>query len=227
MKALKIFAITALVLIVVIWFSPYRAILPGYHAFYFTPKKYDNQLMIIKRKKAELVKLPKPKQQQFLIKALTEQIFPFWYGIRWSFYGNTTTPGDGSIACGYFVTTTLSHAGVKLNRVKLAQCASEEMIRSLVQKQNITHFNSISLQNFINGISKKGKGIYIIGLDNHTGFIYIDSTNEVRFIHSSGRFPFCVINEKASESVVLEKSDYKVVGKISDDDVFLKNYFNN
>jgi hypothetical protein len=96
-----------------------------------------------------------------------------------------------------------------------------------VQKQNITHFNGLTLQNFISGITQKGKGIYIVGLDNHTGFIYIDSTNEVRFIHSSGRFPFCVINEKAAESVVLEKSIYKVVGKISDDDVFLKNYFNN
>jgi hypothetical protein len=227
MRTINYILITFFLLIIIIWFSPYRAILPGYHAFYFTPKKYEKELNNIKSQKTEFGKLSKQKQQQFLINTLTKHIFPFWYGTRWSFYGNTTTPGDGSIACGYFVTTTLSHAGVKLNRVKLAQCASEEMIRSLVQKQNITHFNSLSLQNFINGITKKGKGIYIIGLDNHTGFIYIDSNNEVRFIHASGRFPFCVVNEKASESVVLEKSDYKVVGKISDDDVFLNNYFNN
>lgn len=227
MRTINYILFTFFLLIIIMWFSPYRAILPGYHAFYFTPKKYEKELNNIKSQKTEFGKLSKQKQQQFLINVLTKHIFPFWYGTRWSFYGNTTTPGDGSIACGYFVTTTLSHAGVKLNRIKLAQCASEEMIRSLVQKQNITHFNSLSLQNFINGISKKGKGIYIIGLDNHTGFIYIDSTNEVRFIHASGRLPFCVINEKASESVVLEKSDYKVVGKISDDDVFLKNYFNN
>jgi hypothetical protein len=227
MRTINYILITFFLLIIIIWFSPYRAILPGYHAFYFTPKKYEKELTNIKSQKTEFGKLSKQKQQQFLINTLTKHIFPFWYGTRWSFYGNTTTPGDGSIACGYFVTTTLSHAGVKLNRVKLAQCASEEMIRNLVQKQNITHFNSLSLQNFINGISKKGRGIYIIGLDNHTGFIYIDSTNVVRFIHASGRFPFCVINEKASESVVLEKSNYKVVGKISDDDVFLNNYFNN
>lgn len=227
MKVLKIVLIITVVLIMIIWVSPYRSILPGYHAFYFTPKKYEKELTKLESDKKVIAKLSKQKQQQFFINALTKQIFPFWYGTRWSFYGNTTTPGDGSIACGYFVTTTLSHAGVKLNRIKLAQCASEEMIRSLVRKQNITHFNSLSLQNFINGISQKGKGIYIIGLDNHTGFIYIDSTNEVRFIHASGRFPFCVINEKASESVVLEKSNYKVVGKISDDDVFLKNYFTN
>ena len=227
MRTLNYILITFFLLIIIIWFSPYRTILPGYHAFYFTPKKYEKELTMLESDKKVIAKLSKKKQQQFFVNSLTKHIFPFWYGTRWSFYGNTTTPGDGSIACGYFVTTTLSHAGVKLNRVKLAQCASEEMIRSLVQKQNITHFNSLSLQNFINGISKKGKGIYIIGLDNHTGFIFIDSTNEVRFIHASGRFPFCVINEKASESVVLEKSDYKVVGKISDDDVFLKNCFNN
>jgi hypothetical protein len=227
MKALKILFITAVVLIIIIWFSPYRAILPGYHVFYFTPQKYEKVLTKLKSDKKVIAKLSKHKQQQFFINSLTKHIFPFWYGTRWSFYGNTTTPGDGSLACGYFVTTTLSHAGVKLNRVKLAQCASEEMIRSLVQKQNITHFNGLTLQNFISGITQKGKGIYIVGLDNHTGFIYIDSTNEVRFIHSSGRFPFGVINEKAAESVVLEKSIYKVVGKISDDDVFLKNYFNN
>jgi hypothetical protein len=101
------------------------------------------------------------------------------------------------------------------------------MIKSLTEKKNITYFNNLNLKKFINGIIKKGIGIYIIGLDKHTGFIYVDSTYQVQFIHASGRFPFSVINEKADESIVLEKSNYKVVGKISDDEQFLKNYFSN
>lgn len=201
--------------------------LPGYHAFYLTPQKYEKCLWAIKAKK-EAAKTKNISQiKKIFISSLTDKIFPFWYGTRWSFYGNSVTPGDGSIACGYFVTTTLSHVGVPLNRVKLAQCASEEMIKNLVQKQNIYHFNNIGLSAFIKGVKQKGKGLYIIGLDNHTGYIFINEEYEVSFIHSSGRFPFCVINENAAKSIVLEKSAYKVVGKISDDELFLKNWLMN
>ncbi|MFZ4799859.1 MAG: hypothetical protein ACOYMA_20370 [Bacteroidia bacterium] len=226
-KGLIILFLWIVILTIFIWFSPYIAILPGYHTFYLTPQKYANCLLTIKQQKEEAKNKTTNQIKQLFVTSLTNKIFPFWYGTRWAFYGNSTIPGEGSIACGYFVTTTLSHVGVPLNRVKLAQCASEVMIKNLVQKQNIYHFNNLSLLAFIKGIKQKGKGLYIIGLDNHTGFVFINENNEVNFIHSSGRFPFCVVNENASESTILEKSVYKVVGKISDDELFLKNWVMN
>lgn len=157
------------------------------------------------------------------IKAMNTKIFPYWYGTEWDFNGTTQFPQKGKIACGYFVTTTLQQAGVPINRVKMAQCASEEMIRSLTSKKNIHHLSGISLSEFENKLKKLGNGLYIIGLDNHTGYLLIDDKQNY-FIHASGWFPFKVVRQKISESDVLARSKYRVVGKISDDDFFLKNW---
>ena len=155
------------------------------------------------------------------LKGITQKVFPYWYGTKWDFNGTTEMPQEGSIACGYFVTTTLRDMGVPINRVKMAQCASEEMIRALTSKEHIHHLSGMSLTEFEQKIMGYGDGLYIIGLDNHTGFIFINGEEHV-FIHSTGWFPFKVVKDNISESSVLSKSKYRVVGKISDDDHFLK-----
>ncbi len=160
------------------------------------------------------------------IKNITKKVFPYWYGTKWDYNGTTEMPQQGSIACGYFVTTTLRDMGVPINRVKMAQCASEEMIRSLASKKYISHLSGISLFDFEKKMIKLGNGLYIIGLDNHTGFILING-DEHLFIHSTGWFPFKVVKDQISESSVLSKSKYRVVGKISDDDDFLKKWVEN
>lgn len=157
------------------------------------------------------------------LKGITHKIFPYWYGTKWDFNGTSQMPQEGSIACGYFVTTTLRDMGVPINRVKMAQCASEEMIRSLTSKEHIHHISNTSLAEFEKKMIGYGNGLYIIGLDNHTGFIYING-DEHYFIHSTGWFPFKVVKDQISESSVLSKSNYRVVGKISDDDAFLKRW---
>lgn len=113
--------------------------------------------------------------------------------------------------------------GVPINRVKMAQCASEEMIRSLTSKENIHHISNVSLAKFEEKLVSYGNGLYIIGLDNHTGFIFIDGDAHY-FIHSTGWFPFKVVKDVIGESSVLSKSNYRVVGKISDDKAFLKRW---
>lgn len=145
---------------------------------------------------------------------LLDSIIETWYGTKWDFYGTSTVPDSGSIACGYFVTTTLLHSGVKLNRVRLSQCASEEMIKTLVEREDIKRYSNYSIEKYIMAIKKAGKGIYITGLDNHTGFTWYDG-KEVWFIHSSGTDPYCVVKEKALETSLLAHSNYRVTGKIS------------
>jgi hypothetical protein len=150
-------------------------------------------------------------------------VFPYWYGTKWDFNGTTETPNEGSIACGYFVTTVLRDMGVPIKRTKMAQCASEEMIRSLVSKKNIYHLSGLKLEEFEKNLKKLGYGLYVIGLDNHTGFISF-SQEGCYFIHSSGYYPFQVVKEKVSESKVLSKSKYKVIGKLTSDEGFLKGW---
>lgn len=152
--------------------------------------------------------------------SIDNRIFPFWYGTDWDFYGTTETPGAGKIACGYFVSTVLRDAGLKVNRVSLAQQASENIIKSLTTEARIKRFRNVSLQKFVAEIEKLGAGLYVVGLDFHVGFLYHDGA-EVYFVHSSYVEPSETIREKAAASPVLEASKYRVVGKISADDALI------
>jgi hypothetical protein len=157
---------------------------------------------------------------------ITKRVFSYWYGTKWGFYGTTEKPNDGKIACGYFVTTTLRDMGYPINRVKLAQFASEKMITSLISESNIKRFSNTDMNSFEKELKRNGKGLFIVGLDNHTGFLLIDD-KENYFIHSSGAYPYKVVKDILSKSPILKKSKYKIVGKISDDEIFLNKWINN
>lgn len=154
------------------------------------------------------------------INSLTQSLYPLWEGTSWSFYGNTQTPKNGKIACGYFVTTLLEHTGVKLDRIGLAEIESETMIRKLVVKENIIVYRNTGIEKFIQQIKNQGDGLYLVGLDFHTGFIWCRN-QQVYFIHSSYIGPECVVKETAGQSPILISSRYRVTGKISDDKIFL------
>ena len=49
--------------------------------------------------------------------------FEHWKGTPWDFNGTTRIPGQGTIACGYFVTTALQDAGFDLPRYRCGQMA--------------------------------------------------------------------------------------------------------
>jgi hypothetical protein len=152
-----------------------------------------------------------PATQRKLISYITDSLLPCWYGTPWDYNGTTEIPGQGKIACGYFVTTTLRDAGMKINRVKMAQCVSQNLLYDLCT--NFKKFSNKSLEYFVNEIEKSGYGLYIVGLDNHTGYIYHDG-KEVWFIHSGVLPPRCTLKEKAITSETLRRSAYRVVGRI-------------
>lgn len=146
-----------------------------------------------------------------LINFISDSLLPCWYGTPWDFNGTTQIPQQGNIACGYFVTTTLRDAGLTIDRKKLAQCASEQLVKTTCTE--IRRYSNKSLNHFVEEIRKSGFGLYIVGLDNHTGFILNDG-KEVYFIHSGVITPRCALKEKAIESKTLRFSNYRVVGKI-------------
>ncbi len=206
------------------YFMKRTPILWGYHEFYFTPKKYTNILHQLSDERKALTSGDENISQVFIRQF--RSLLPFWYGTRYSFYGQTETPGEGKIACGYFVTTVLEDLGLKIKRNKLAQLPSEEMIKSLVEKESIRRFSRYTITDFLVGVQESGTGLYLVGLDTHTGFLLYQN-NEMRFIHASGRFPFAVVNERAKDSIILGKSNYRVVGKLSDDKKVLQNWLSN
>ena len=179
---------------------------------------------IIKSKnKTGWSKLPLQQKEKIFSKAVVETIVPGWIGTTWDFNGTTEIPGQGGIACGYFVTTVLRDAGLDLARIKLSQCASEQMILALIQPKYVERFRNAPMDNFIQSIQQQGYGLYIVGLDNHTGFIYNDG-DEIYFIHASYVGTRAVQKDKAGTNPILQQSKYKVLGKISADERVLERW---
>ena len=155
---------------------------------------------------------------------LVSDLFPAWYGTVWDFNGVTQTPGEGKIACGYFVTTCLRDAEFNLERIKLAQQPSQTIIETVVDSvavdTKITYQKPIG--DIASAIRKQGHGIYIVGLDTHTGFVANDGTS-LAFVHSSYyRPPFSVTAEPVLGVNPLADSKYRIVGKILGDKMIKK-----
>ncbi len=145
---------------------------------------------------------------------IVDSIIPYWYGTKWNFYGDTEEPNKGTIACGYFVTTVLRDAGLRIHRIKLAQAPSEEMIRTVCIRKSIKRYSNTPMQTFITELLHLENGLYVVGLDFHAGFIY-HNNKELYFIHASYQTPQMVIKQNAMESSILASSKYKVIGKVN------------
>ncbi|MCX6316771.1 MAG: hypothetical protein NTW29_05745 [Bacteroidetes bacterium] len=178
---------------------------PTFNCDYETQKiKCRNIFQLYKQSPVEV-------NRKKLIQFFADSLLPCWYGTPWDFNGTTRTPQKGAIACGYFVTTTLQDAGMKIDRVKMAQCASEQLVRT--NCSGLKRFSNVSLDDFVQSVRKMGFGLYITGLDNHTGFILNDG-RDVYFIHSGVYAPRCALKEKAIGSVTLRKSNYRIIGRV-------------
>lgn len=194
-----------------------------------SPINYDScktAIMLNKQKqKIQWQQLSKKAKEKIFTSAVTETIVPAWIGTAWDFNGTTETPQQGKIACGYFVTTVLRDVGLPIARAKLAQCASEQMITTLIQSKYVSHFSNRTIEDFIEAVKNQGYGLYIVGLDNHTGFIYNDG-KDIYFLHSSFISPKTVQKDIAVTNPILKQSKYKVLGKISSDEKVLERWMN-
>ena len=156
---------------------------------------------------------PDSTRKEALINNIRDSLFVCWYGTAWDFNGITEEPGKGKIACGYFVTTILRDIGIPVKRYKHAQMASEDMINAICLRNNINRYVNEDLPSFVEKMKAKGIGLYIVGLDFHTGFILNDG-HKVYFVHSNYAGKKVVMSEVAAESEVLAVSKKIVIGKI-------------
>ncbi len=198
-----------IILLVLLYFSPYRNLVPGMQPDAISQERYIQTKLIAKTIKDT------SKNNQAICKYISNSIFPFWYGTIWGFNGTTEQPRKGRIACGYFVTTVLRDAGFDIAREKMAQMPSEKMIKELLPAKYITRYSNIEIDNFVKKLGPPQHKLYIVGLDTHIAFL-MGENNNWYMVHSSGRWPFCVVKEKALNSKTLKKSNYKVVGRLSD-----------
>lgn len=152
--------------------------------------------------------------RELLVATLRDEILPAWNGTPWDFNGTSQTPQQGQIACGYFVSTTLLHMGFQVERVRLAQQASEHIAQSLVATHPIRRSSDQPIDAFIAKVRASGAGIYIVGLDNHVGFLIVEGA-DTWFHHAGPRE--VVKRERARDAPYLVASRYRVVARLFDD----------
>lgn len=135
----------------------------------------------------------------------------YWASTPWSFNGTSREPQKGTIACGYFVTNTLTDFGFDINRTYLAQQASSVMIKKLCK--DIKYFSKRQdLDKYI--LSKDKNQVYIVGLDFHTGFITREN-KDTYFIHSNYIKNKGVVKELTQTSQALNTSKTFMIGTLN------------
>ncbi|HEY1044875.1 MAG TPA: hypothetical protein VGF79_00455 [Bacteroidia bacterium] len=154
---------------------------------------------------------------------MVNRIFPYWMGTEWDFNGYTAVPKEGKVACGYFVSTTMKHSGVVLNRFKMAQKSASEAALYLEKKDSLDRY-LITRDSFVKVFMKKSKdGLYKVGLSYHVGFLYKSGSN-LYFIHSNYINSEGVISEDASTSLALSSSGVYLVSDISNNKELMRKW---
>lgn len=153
--------------------------------------------------------------RELLVSTLRDELLPAWNGTPWAMNGVSQVPHEGQIACGYFVSTTLLHAGFRVERSKLGQQASELITRSLVTQEPIWARSDQPIEAFLAKLRRGGDGIYLVGLDNHVGFVIVDGKDT--WFHHAGPGAAGVRREPALTASFLSTSRYREAAKLFDD----------
>lgn len=146
---------------------------------------------------------------QIFTQCFLTEIVPHWFGTHWTFSGHTEVPRQGDIACGYFVSTTLLHAGLNLNRYRLAQQSpvDEALMLSLGDSVRATQRDN-ALKALAVWRSKLRDGLYFIGLgDGHVGFL-LKQQGRFYFLHANYAAPVGVLLQPVEESVLMGFQDF-------------------
>jgi hypothetical protein len=173
--------------------------------------------------KSLLINHPTKDIRNYLFKLIDEDIYNYWVGTPWDFYGTTRQPKVGNIACGFFVTNTLTDLGFQIDRMGLANAPSSDMIKKLCVR--IESFHSLDKLN--NYLAKQPvNSVFIIGLDFHTGYV-IKTAAGCYFFHSNYINKQGVIKEKIAESQALSTNKFFMIGSLTANEELLRKWVEN
>ena len=98
---------------------------------------------------------------------------------------------------------------------RLAQQPSQNILGTFLGDDEMHIQVGADYESFLEKLQSRGPGIYIVGLDSHVAFLVVTDEREVRFIHSSGSRPWCVVDEDRENAGVLQRSRYRVTGNLT------------
>ncbi|MDP3238395.1 MAG: hypothetical protein Q8N26_36715 [Myxococcales bacterium] len=156
------------------------------------------------------------KAKQALLDYLDGQAFPAWSGTPWAFYGTSTTPKEGAIACGYFVTTVLEQAHLRIERVRLAQQASAFLVSTLARGSAVEWLRPTGVNEALSEMKRRfPDGLLVVGFDLHVGFIRVDG-ERAQFCHASYLEPGAVTCEDPLTAGAFVSGLYVVADALND-----------
>jgi hypothetical protein len=163
--------------------------------------------------------------RELVLTALTDDIFPVWLGTPWGLGPSSTAirPHQAGkvVGCSYFVTAALLNAGLRLSsRARFAQAPSLLMQRALTaDPRQLRRMAGMPMPRLERRLLAMGDGVYIIGLNIHTGFLVVRH-RQVRVVHASYTPPQEVVDEPLGTSRVMANSaqrGYVVTPLFADD----------
>jgi hypothetical protein len=84
---------------------------------------------------------------------------------------------------------------------------------------NLKRFADRPLSEVKKYLFTSGNGLYLVGLDNHVGFVLVDGKS-ISFIHSNYYYPEVgVMKEDISTKNPLKDSHYRIFGKLLTDEM--------
>ncbi|MBK1853456.1 hypothetical protein JO972_00640 [Verrucomicrobiaceae bacterium 5K15] len=148
-----------------------------------------------------------------------------WLGTPWDFNGTASAPGGGKVACGYYVSTIMRDSGFEVQRIRLAQQPSQNILLTFLPRKKLSIRVGMDYEDFMQSMREKEHGIYIIGLDKHVGFL-VHNEQGLQFLHSGGVLRR-VVDENQDDAYSIQASNYRVVGNICADDAVLIKWLRN
>ena len=163
-------------------------------------------------------------QARKLLELSLPRLMRCWLGTPWDFNGIAHEPGQGKVACGYFVSSVLQDAGFRVEWAPLAQQASQNILGTFLPPDDMKIRVGVDYEQFLSEVLSCGNGIYIVGLDSHVAFLVVTDGGEIHFIHSSGASPYCVVDESREDARVLRRSNYRVTGNLTANSELIRNW---
>lgn len=193
---------------------------------------YLNQCVLLKNTRQQLSagyingQITLDSAGRYFTNALVNTLLPHWYGTKWSFEGHASQPGNGEIACSYLVSTSLSHAGLNINRYKVAQ--QTPLNEALTYACGDTVYTLYGPNQVIDTLQHPtfANGLYFIGLaGSHVGLL-LKQQNNLFFIHSNYVAGQTEI-EVASASTVLRSYSVFYITAISTNKQLMQKWLGN
>jgi hypothetical protein len=211
--------------------------LPATAADKFDPAAYEAALTALDGKRAALFErfgkargavertAIRVEARQTVLAAITDTIFPAWMGTPWGLGEKSMAdrPHQAGmvVGCSYFVTGVLLNAGLRLSsRALFAQAPSLLMQQALAPDRAALHrYPGQNTDVLIRRLLALGDGVYIVGLNIHTGFLVIKD-GKIHVVHASYTPPNQVLDEPFDKSdvITLSKRRGYVVTPIFQDD---------